>query len=554
MKSKLWITPIILLVLLVSLLITACGGAKTETATTSTTATATVTATSTSTTTSTTTATSKATSTATSKATSTTATTASGPQYGGTLRIIWFKPPSRGFGWEPISKGGYEGYSVWPCLETLVHESRGSEITPWLATEWKVAPDGLSATLKLRQGVKFHDGTPFNADAVKYNYDAVIAAKTISPNLLSVDVVDDYTIRMNFGKYYNTWLSEYCRTFIVSPTAVKTKGAEWASWNPVGTGAFKFVSMEPDVKVLLTRNDDWWGPKPYLDNIENIFIVDTMTQVMAMKGGEGDLICSRLGKTMHSLEDAGFQIITQRDGLGYVGPSSAKPDSVWANKLVREALYYAVDSQKIVDAYGYGYWLASNQAAPPEYNGYIPELEKMRGYNPDKARALVAEAGYSGGFDTKYYVPVNEDKDEATSVVDYLKAVGINAKLEIIEMGKLQEYRYNVGWDGLLQSGMSISSNFQLFLNREFGPGSVNSQGILRPPGWHDLIVEAISSREPEPAKVQAAARVLFDQSLLLPLEIHGTNFAQTPKVHDFNVGQGSFWWEYSPELVWMSK
>ena len=125
-------------------------------------------------------------------------------------------------------------------------------IEPWLAESWKVAPDKKSITFVLRKGVKFHDGTDFNAEAAKFNLDALKAGKNPgTEDWGSIDIIDAYTVRINLLKYSNILLSRFGATpgSMVSPTAFKTKGIEWARWNPVGTGPFEFVSFERDASM-----------------------------------------------------------------------------------------------------------------------------------------------------------------------------------------------------------------------------------------------------------------------------------------------------------------
>ena len=137
-----------------------------------------------------------------------------------------------------------------PSLENLMRLHVDGRFKPWLATALKVAPDMKSITLTLRKGVKFHDGTDFNAEAAKFNLDAFKGAKRSGTEAwTSVQVVDEYTVRINLSKYTNTMVDDLVGLRMASPTAIKTKGIEWARWNPVGTGPFQFVSFERDVST-----------------------------------------------------------------------------------------------------------------------------------------------------------------------------------------------------------------------------------------------------------------------------------------------------------------
>jgi peptide/nickel transport system substrate-binding protein len=143
-----------------------------------------------------------------------------------------------------------------------------------MASSYDIAPDKLSVTFHLRKGIKFHDGTELNAEAVKFSYDAQIENNKV-PFWESVEDIDEYTVKVNFKSWNNVIISTFGDTgtgMIVSPTAVKENGLEWAKLNPVGTGPFKFESYVQDSKMILTKNDDYWEEgQPYLDGIEYYF-------------------------------------------------------------------------------------------------------------------------------------------------------------------------------------------------------------------------------------------------------------------------------------------
>ena len=142
------------------------------------------------------------------------------------------------------------------------------------------------------KGRQFHDGTDFNARAAKWCLDHAIEAKTVA-GFLSVDIIDDYTIRINLDKYRNTHMNVLAQSVcnMISPTAYEKNGKEWAEWHPVGTGAFKFVSFERGSKVTYAKWDGYWQKgRPYLDGIEYLLIRDPMTQMAAMRSSGPDKV------------------------------------------------------------------------------------------------------------------------------------------------------------------------------------------------------------------------------------------------------------------------
>ena len=161
-----------------------------------------------------------------------------------------------------------------------------------LATDWKVAADGKSITFNLRKGVKFHDGTDFNAAAAKWNMDRYLNVNPGNvPLWASIDVVDDYTIKLNLKSFQNTILNSLESTagMMVSPTAAQKNGEDWMKINEAGTGPFTLKSFSRDVSVQLYRFDGYWGAKPYLDGVTFNIIADTNTARMAFEGGQDDV-------------------------------------------------------------------------------------------------------------------------------------------------------------------------------------------------------------------------------------------------------------------------
>ena len=216
-------------------------------------------------------------------------------QYGGVLRTLSVTGPSAPIGWPPEAVGASTSTGK-PTLESLVREDNSGKITPWLAESWEVAPDGKSITFKLVKGVKFHDGSDFNSQAVKFNMDAVMAVhKAGTGQWISADIVDDYTVKLNLKQYQNSILSLLAVSTlpIVSPTAYNTKGIDWARWNPVGTGPFKFISFERDVSMKFAKFDGYWrNGLPYLDRMEFFYIQDPLTRSAAFQSGYGSVINS----------------------------------------------------------------------------------------------------------------------------------------------------------------------------------------------------------------------------------------------------------------------
>jgi peptide/nickel transport system substrate-binding protein len=259
------------------------------------------------------------------------------PQLGGILKIIEVTGPKTPFGW-PVESVGESTVAHKPIVESLVRLHYNGRIEPWLAESWKVAPDKSSITFFLRKGVKFHDGTDFNAEAAKFNLDALKAGKNPgTEDWGSIDVIDASTVRIGLLKYSNILLSRLAGTpgSMVSPTAFKTKGIEWARWNPVGTGPFEFVSFERDVSMKYKKFYGYWQKgKPYLDGLQYVYIKDPMTQAATIESGEAHVLNTETGKMAADLKAAGLNVYAADTGVVVLIPDSMNADSPLANRKV----------------------------------------------------------------------------------------------------------------------------------------------------------------------------------------------------------------------------
>ena len=170
-----------------------------------------------------------------------------------------------------------------PCGEGLIASKANVEYFGLLAADWIVDVDEPSITFKLREGVKFTDGSDFNAEVVKWNCERAQDADMLDTNIISIEVVDDYTIKFGLEEWSFLIFASFERAMI-SKEAFEANGIEWARENPVMTGPFKLKQYDRGVKLVYERNENYWQEgKPYLDGVEYHFISDTMTQNAAMQ-------------------------------------------------------------------------------------------------------------------------------------------------------------------------------------------------------------------------------------------------------------------------------
>ncbi|MGD0780286.1 MAG: ABC transporter substrate-binding protein [Dehalococcoidales bacterium] len=493
--------------------------------------------------------------------TTTTTTTSTTPsitvQKGGILTIIspyapttWGYPVKAGAGFAPI-------FASLPVFEGFIDADIHGNLLPRLALSWEVAANKSAITFKLRQGVKFHDGTPFNAQAAKWNLDLFLARGTGSPaDWKSVDVVDDYTVRINLKNFKNTQLSNMTYGMI-SPTAVEKNGTDWASTNPVGTGPFKFKKFVANTSLEYERFDDYWGNKANVDGIKMIYIVDATTAGLAFKGGDGLVWEGGDPKTAVDLVKAGYQELTRRGPIMNLVPDSANPDSPFAKKEVREAVEYAINKQAIVDALGFGTSEVVYQPNVPEQFGYVPDLVGRK-YDPAKAKQLLAAAGYSNGFTTTIITSTALEKDSLVAIQSDLAAVGIIANIDVQDAAKWAQTRVT-GWhNGLffLTHG-ATDYNYCAFLERYFTPNSgYMAKSMALPDGWVDLITKMMLTSDPAQMAdlAKQAVRIEVDNDLEIPLWVEAAVYIADKSVHDMGVGTHGDGFTWNVGKVWISK
>jgi peptide/nickel transport system substrate-binding protein len=548
----------ILLVLFAATLIPGMifAGCSSTTSTTTTTQTSTVTTQTTVTTTQTSSTTQGSTPT-----TQTTTTSASNPQYGGTLRII--------SGAEVTSFMIGEMYSPedftqrLPTIETLVrYDPVKQQPVPFLAEDAIEDPINKTVTFKLRSGVNFQDGTVCDAQAIKWNLDQEVQAPNTAPDFVyvtSIDVIDSLTVKVNFSTWDNTFLREMCwDSAVISPSAYEENGLDWARVNPVGTGPFKLVTFQRDVKKVFQKWDGYWQQgKPYLDSIEINIIADPTVQVASLLKGENDVLMGLNPSDVKTVKDNPGLAVVQAPAISgtlkSLAGDSANPDSPFANLKVRQAVGYAIDRESIKKYVYYDYAEVPNGLNSPQCWTYNPNVAGYP-YDPDKARALLAEAGYADGFSTslwcrseKYY------KDMATAIQSNLADVGIKVDLQVLNAGQYGAMYFGTGWtDGLFLSDMvgdpELGIVGRFFFSKDAGIGFSNT--IIHPDDVESALQNMMSATNQEDKKNyawQVDSLIVDKYAMVTPLLTTAQLYATSVKVHNPYLTQS---WTYSDAWI----
>jgi len=402
-------------------------------------------------------------------------------------------------------------------FECLVGFKPGTtEIQPWLATSWDISSDGKEVVFHLREGVKFHDGTDFNADAVVfsfarqydsnnpyYQYGEWLFWKALLGAIEKVVKIDDYTVKIVLRRKNAAIITSMAMMYavgIVSPANAE-KYKEDAFKHPCGTGPFKFVEWVKDDHITLEANENYWGGKPKLDKLIFKVIPDPSARLMALEVGEVqgmeypnpadfDRIKANKDLVLMSIPGISIGFMAMNTGYGYKdanGNGMRDPDEPWVKtpgylepltkKKVRQAINMAIDKQSIIDNIYMGTAVVAKNGIPPSMLGYNDEIQDYP-YDPEKAKVLLAEAGYPDGFDvTLYVMPVSraymfDPPKIGEAIQSYLAAVDIKVEFYQVDWGTYLEETEVGKHQMCLLGGTADTGDTDDFMTYSYAPNS----------------------------------------------------------------------------------
>lgn len=424
--------------------------------------------------------------------------------YGGTLRYASHNTVSTP-GYTPECTNNASLIYLNTAYESLIYYDEAGAIIPRLATEWTTDAEEPSITWTLREGVKFADGTDFNAEAVKRNIEEYQKCqRNETANVASCEVIDDYTVKM----VLNSWNSSTLESvgffvYYMSPAALED--VDTLRNSSCGTGAFQVTEFNTGVSIKYAKNENYWQEgKPYLDAVEMYIVDEPTTRSSAFEAGEYDIILMNNLTVANDLIGTGKYVLERnKSGQGLV-MTGLIPNSVnegpFQNPMVRRAMCYAIDTQALSDAFGYGMLQTLDQWAAPGAPTYDDSLTAMT-YNPEKAKELLAEAGYPDGFTTTLTTDAG-NKDYFTAAANMLDEVGIHCEINLVDESA-QVNLYSTGtWDGIMGHFASIAPDLGLYMGRHLDTdGAFYAKGIQHPED-HMALLEAIRIAPTEEEKI----------------------------------------------------
>jgi peptide/nickel transport system substrate-binding protein len=486
--------------------------------------------------------------------------------YGLTLNPSGFDPH--------IHQSSELGIPFFSVYDTLVYRHPQTlEFVPGLAERWEMAPDGLSWTFFLKQNVRFHDGTEFNAAAVAANLDRIMnpdvgsqKARVLLDAYTGYEIVDPYTITLRVSQPYAPLLDALSQVYlgIASPAALKANTNNSYQWHQVGTGPYKLDEFVPGRLIRLIRNEDYnWGPVFYapvvddsLDTIEFRFYTDPATRSLALESGEVDVVGELLPTDAELLAGNVEVDVHQVPVPGtpqqfFFNTRHAPLDSM----TVRQALLYGTNRTEIVDAVYQGRSPIAHGPLTSTVMYYDPAVEQMYPFDLDQARALLASQGLADTDNdgilewegeplelTVVFGPWNQMPDVAQLIQSQWRELGIDVELiQVPDFPSLRQRVRDDDYDVISFYDFGVDPSI---LNRFYLSGAVNNWSGFSDPQLDQTLYEAMRQTNSDARRtLYSAAQIrIMEQALVLPIREY-VNLVGVSSDLDGVVFSAQGWW-----------
>jgi peptide/nickel transport system substrate-binding protein len=384
--------------------------------------------------------------------------------------------------------------------ETLIFFTNDGKLEPELAESWEYVDD-TTLEIKLKENVKFHDGTPMTAEDVKFTYEMCLNsnASTLMAGLKSVDVIDDYTVRLNLESYDN----EFLMNLTAVNVGIQSKKAYESGMDEpylVGTGQYKFEEWVSGEYVSFVRNENYWDPENAGVAERIIFrpIIEASARTIALQNGEIDVCIDPPINELQFLEKDDNIVVHEQPGtrLFYFAFNTTKEP--WNNKTLRQAVAHAINRDDVLTVAVDGKGTPQTTILNRGLWGFYDEMEGFP-YDLEKAKAKMAEAGYpDGGISTKLLIANSTPyTDIATVIQDNLKQIGIDVIIDVVEDATLKEI-CTKGEQELFLWRWNEDQKVDWVYNDLFATGSPYNYHHYSNPVADDLIYKVRTERDQE--------------------------------------------------------
>lgn len=457
-----------------------------------------------------------------------------------TVTVAGFREPSALIPYESTDSGSTYYYSL--IYDALLTVDENGELAPGLAESWEVVDD-THYRFVLRDDVTFHNGEKMTAEDVLYTFEksgeSAATATTIGPvDIANSTIEDENTVVIALKQAYPAFL-KCCATeisSIVCKSAMESDPEGYAT-NPIGTGEFKFVEWASGDYIKLEANEDWWGGDLGFNNLVVRYIPEATTRSVEVQSGGVDIAHVTVGdvETLESNDKVtvGAQQIYNTAYVSF--NCSVEP---FNNPKVRQAISLAIDTDAIVEAAYYGKAEVSHSFVPPMVEGYYDVDSEYEGYDVERAKQLLAEAGYPDGFSCT--MVSNSRQAEAEMIQAYLAEIGIDVKLNVTDFSNWldaivngKQEMYIGGWTIL--SG-DVSEAFAAFHSKNFGSGGNRS---FYANDEVDALIDIVDSETDTEKRMEACKEIqeiLADECVTIGLEVGTSFYAYDNSIDGFGV------------------
>ncbi|WP_432355857.1 glutathione ABC transporter substrate-binding protein [Sporosarcina sp. A2] len=349
--------------------------------------------------------------------------------------------------------------------EGLVGRDKGAELQPLLADSWEQIDD-TTWEFKLRQDVKFHDGTDFTAEAVKATFDRLLDPAVGSPKagvfsmVEEVKVIDAHTVQFLLSKPYSPLLSILAshESGIINPKAIEKFGGDDIQ-EPSGTGPFKFESWTPGQKIVLNRNEDYWGTPAKVSRVEFKVVPEESTRTSMVELGEAHIAEPLSISQLDAVNNSKNSEVYQSEGFGTEYITFNVEKKPFDDVRVRKAVSHAIEMDAIRKGVYNNVGGEANSLLGTKVFGYHDGLE-IHEYNLSEAKRLLAEAGYSDGLEIKLTTMDNKERIGLAEVVQsQLKGIGIKVNIEVLEYGTFVETTHSGNTEMIITSWRNVTGD-----------------------------------------------------------------------------------------------
>jgi peptide/nickel transport system substrate-binding protein len=392
--------------------------------------------------------------------------------------------------------------------DALVRPLPGHKMAPSLAEAWTESRDGLVYEFRLKRGLKFHNGDPITAEDVKFSFDRYngAGARELRARVRQLDVVDPLTVRFTLKEPWPDFMTFYGTTATAAGIVLPKKyfesvGADGFKAKPVGAGPYRFVSQRPGIEIVLEAYPSYWRHAPYIRKLTLKSVPDSTTRLAMLRSGETDYALFLDGPEAQTLKgDARYKLVdTRHASIFWIEFADQwDPKSPWADKRLRQAANYALDRKAINEAACLGFCPPAGVIVPRvmDFALQVPPHP----YDPQKARQLLAEAGYPNGIDAGEFTPIPGFSTVGEGALNNLNAVGIRVRMRLTERAAFYAAWQEKKLHGLFMTAVGNSGNAASRVE-----SFMYSKGAYAYGGYPDIDEMFVQqSRERDPAKREA--------------------------------------------------